>query len=64
MAITWIKPYQGLIKLKYGWDFSRNLGISGGVGIVRDFNDDLILAFSECFGVLTSLQAEVRALLV
>ncbi|XP_071909708.1 uncharacterized protein [Coffea arabica] len=62
-TVHWVMPQSGW-KLNVDGCSRGNLGLSGGGGLVRDCNGEFVFGFSERFGLLTSLRAEMRALLV
>ena len=63
MLIKWIQPPHNVLKLNTDGCSKGNPGISGGGEVLRDARGNLLLAFSCSFGLATSLQAEVCALI-
>ncbi|PHT59573.1 hypothetical protein CQW23_01936 [Capsicum baccatum] len=60
-SITWHKPVADSYKLNTDGSALQNPGSSGGGGILRDNQGNLIYAFSTPFGIGTNNQAEVKA---
>ena len=62
-SVKWVSP-QGGYKLNSNGCSLGNPGLSGGGGLVRDCLGNFVFGYSEHFGTMTSLHAELRALLV
>ena len=63
LTVRWRCPFQAVVKLNLDGCSRGNPGRSGGGGLFRDSDGRLLLAFSCYFGEMTSLQAEIKALL-
>ena len=62
IQVAWVAPTGGY-KLNSDGCSRGNPGISGGGGVMRDREGKLIFGYSCFFGSLTSLHAELRAML-
>ncbi|XP_027152134.1 uncharacterized protein LOC113752202 [Coffea eugenioides] len=60
--VYWVTPCGGY-KLNSDGCSRGNPGRSGGGGLVRDSRGNFVFGYAEPFGVITSMQAELRALL-
>lgn len=63
ILVRWIAPPLNWAKLNCDGAFKGNPGHSGGGGVLRDHNGDLILAYGNYYGISLSLCAEAKALL-
>ena len=63
VPVRWSNPAPAVVKLNTDGCSRGNPGRSGGGGLIRDRNGQVILAFSCYFGEMPNLQAEVKALL-
>ncbi|XP_027169555.1 uncharacterized protein LOC113769293 [Coffea eugenioides] len=63
VQVRWKCPVQAIVKLNSDGCLRGNPRRSGGGGLFRDSDGRVLLAFSCYFGEMTSLQAEVKALL-
>lgn len=62
--VKWKKPNLGSLKLNSDGCPKGKLGILGGRGVVRDSKEGFVFTYACHIGIATSLQAEVKALLV
>ena len=60
--IKWVSPPLGWFKLNTDGSSLGNPGLAGGGGIIRNHVGDWVGGFSRAIGVITSIQAELRAL--
>ena len=60
--VRWNKPEMNWYKLNTDGSAIRNLGKTGGGGIIRDHNGGRISGFSKAIGIATSVEAELWAL--
>jgi ribonuclease HI len=61
--IKWVVPPLGWFKLKTDGSALGNPGLAGGGGVIRNHVGDWVGGFSRAIGVITSVQAELRALI-
>ena len=61
MTVKWLKPSSGFVKLNVDGAAKGNPGFSGGWGIIRNHNGDVIAAFSNFYGYATNMEAEFYA---
>lgn len=59
--VTWEKPQQPFLKLNIDGNSLSNPGKIGGGGIVRDYQGNMIYAFTIPLGIGTNNQAEIQA---
>ncbi|XP_060212308.1 uncharacterized protein LOC132639948 [Lycium barbarum] len=63
VAVYWLKPDFGWVKLNVDGCSKGNPGSSGGGGIIRDHNGSVICAFAEYYGDCSNNLAEAKAML-
>lgn len=63
MLVHWTHPKLHLIELNCDGASRGNLGASGGCGVYRKSNGDILLAYYAYYGILSSLAAEAYAVL-
>ena len=61
-TVVWSKPRHGWLKLFVDGSSRGNPGSGSGGGIIRNHNGEFIEAFCHFYGVVTSVEAEFRAL--
>lgn len=61
-AVAWFKPSMGLVKLNSDGGSWGNPGVSGGGGVIRDSNGNLVFGHSTFYGECTNSMAEIRTL--
>ncbi|XP_015077570.1 uncharacterized protein LOC107021424 [Solanum pennellii] len=59
--VTWEKPQQPFLKLNTDGSALHNPGKIGGGGIVRDYQGNMIYAYTIPLGIGTNNQAEIQA---
>jgi hypothetical protein len=64
VAVSWEKPELGWFKLNTDGSSFVNPGESGAGGLIRDHKGNLIVAFSEYFGIGSNNKAELLGVLI